>query len=174
MKHRRPRHQPILMIVLALVGSSCVGVGALTVIRAHADPAPPLPVGTYCQGPQPSQPVTGPTHVLNIVLENESAVTVDASPDAPFENGTLNSQCGTFGQGAMHSTAHGSESNYFALVSGLNPTIMTGNDAQANFGLSDCPPSATLQPPSSSCSHGSGHIAPTTPSIYSLVEQQYG
>src|SRR5207237_7538677 len=73
-----------------------------------------------------------------------------------------------------HSNADGSESNYFALASGLNATIMSGNDAQANFGLSDCPPSATLQPPTTSCTHGTGHIAPKTPSIYSLVEQKYG
>ena len=141
------------MMVAALLLPSCVTVGALTVIGAHADPvaAPPLPAGTYCQGPQATQPVTGPTHVLNIVLENVSAVTIDGSPDAPFQNGTLNSQCGRFGPGAMHSTAHGSESNYFALASGLNPTIMSGNDAQANFGLSDCPPSATQQPPTTSC-----------------------
>jgi hypothetical protein len=43
----------------------------------------------------------------------------------------------------MHSTTHGSESNYLAQVSGLNAAIATGPDAVVRFGRSDCPPDST-------------------------------
>jgi hypothetical protein len=111
---------------------------------------------------------------MNIVLENESSVSVDTSPDATFERGTLDTQCGTFSETAMHSVTHPSEPNYIALESGLNPAINSGNDAQANFSLSNCPPSATAKPPNSNCTNGTGQIAASTPSVYSLIEQKYG
>ncbi|HEY0869612.1 MAG TPA: hypothetical protein VGD55_04390, partial [Acidothermaceae bacterium] len=91
-----------LVAAFALVGS-CLAVGAGTQLLARADAPAPLPNGTYCQGPQASQPLSGPTHVMNIVLENESSVAVDNSPDAVFEKGTLDAQCGTFSETAMHS-----------------------------------------------------------------------
>ncbi len=74
----------------------------------------------------------------------------------------------------MHSTLHPSEPNYIALESGLNPTINAGNDAQANFALSNCAPSATATPPTSSCTNGRSQIASSTPPLYSLIEHQYG
>ena len=167
----RPVIRGLAAVVLLL---GLVAVGELTAhIQARAD-VPPLPAGTLCQGPQASQPASGPTHVINIVLENESTANVESSPDATFERGTLDAQCGTFSQTAMHSTTHYSEANYFALTTGLNAAINSGADAQANFGLSDCAPSATPQPPSTSCAYGSGQFPTTTPSIYSLVEAQYG
>ncbi len=162
-----------LVTALALVGG-CLAFGAASQLIARADAPAPLPSGTYCQGPQPTQPAAGPTHVIDIVLENESSVSVDNSPDATFERGTLEAQCGTFGETAMHSTTHPSEPNYVGLESGLNPSINSGNDAQANFTLSNCPPSATNTPPTSSCTNGRGQIASSTPSVYSLIEQQYG
>lgn len=162
-----------LVTAIALVGG-CLTFGASSQLSAIADPPPPLPSGTYCQGPQATQPATGPTHVIDIMLENESSVSVDNSPDATFERGTLDAQCGTFSETAMHSTTHPSEPNYISLESGLNPSINSGNDAQSNFALSNCPPSATITGPTASCTNGRGHIAPTTPSLYSLVEQQYG
>jgi len=162
-----------LLTALVLVGG-CLAVGAGTQLLARADAAAPLPAGTYCQGPQATQPQAGPTHVIDIALENESSVSVDNSPDATFEKGTLDTQCGTFSETAMHSTSHPSEPNYVALESGLNPSINSGTDAQANFTLSDCPPSATSTPPTSSCTNGRGQIASSTPSLYSLIEQQYG
>jgi hypothetical protein len=161
------------MTALALVGG-CVAVGAGTQLLARADPAAPLPVGTYCEGLQTTQPSSGPTHVLDIVLENESPAAIDSSPDATFQRGTLDAQCGTFSATAMHSTSHPSEPNYIALESGLNPTIDAGNDAQANFAISNCPPSATNTPPTSNCTNGRGQIAASTPSLYSLIEHQYG
>jgi len=162
-----------LLTALVLVGG-CLAVGAGTQVLARADSPAPLPAGTYCQGPQAGQPQAGPTHVIDIVLENESSVSVDNSPDATFQKGTLDAQCGTFSETAMHSTSHPSEPNYVALESGLNPSINSGTDAQANFTLSDCPPSATNTPPTSSCTNGRGQIPSTTPSLYSLIEQQYG
>ena len=111
---------------------------------------------------------------MNIVLENESPASIESSPDATFQKGTLDAQCGTFSATAMHSTSHPSEPNYIALESGLNATINSGSDAQANFALSNCPPSATPMPPSSGCTNGRGQIASTTPSLYSLVEHTYG
>jgi hypothetical protein len=162
-----------LMTALALVGG-CLAVGAGTQLLARADPAAPLPVGTYCQGPQASQPLSGPTHVMDIVLENESPASIDTSPDATFQRGTLDAQCGTFSATAMHSTSHPSEPNYIALESGLNATINAGSDAQANFAISNCPPSATNTPPTSSCTNGRGQIPSSTPSLYSLLEQTYG
>jgi hypothetical protein len=162
-----------LMTALALV-AGCVAVGAGTALLARADPAAPLPVGTYCQGPQTSQPSSGPRQVIDIMLENESSVAVDDSPDAVFEKGTLDAQCGTFSETAMHSVTHPSEPNYIALESGLNPTINAGNDAQSNFALSNCPPSTTAQPPTSTCTNGRGQIPSSTPSLYSLVEHSYG
>jgi hypothetical protein len=162
-----------LVTAIALVGG-CLAFGAGSRLLARADAPAPLPSGTYCQGQQATQPATGPTHVIDIMLENESSVSVDNSPDATFERGTLDAQCGTFSETAMHSTTHPSEPNYVALESGLNPAINSGNDAQANFTLSNCPPSATNTPPTSGCTNGRGRIASTTPSLYSLVEQQYG
>ena len=162
-----------LVTAIALVGG-CLTFGAGSQLIARADAPAPLPSGTYCQGPQTTQPATGPTDVLNIVLENESSASVENSPDATFEKGTLDTQCGTFSQTAMHSTSHPSEPNYVALESGLNPSINSGNDAQANFTLSDCPPSATNTPPTSGCTNGRGQVASSTPSLYSLIEQQYG
>ena len=79
---------------LALVGG-CLAVGAGTQLLARADAPAPLPSGTYCQGPQPTQPSSGPTHVLDIVLENESPASIDSSPDAIFQRGILDAQCGT-------------------------------------------------------------------------------
>jgi hypothetical protein len=111
---------------------------------------------------------------MDIMLENESAVSVESSPDATFERGTLDTQCGTFSQTAMHSVTHPSEPNYVAAESGLNPAINSGNDAQSNFALSDCPPSATNTPPTSTCTNGRGQIAASTPSLYSLIEQRFG
>ena len=162
-----------LVTALALV-AGCLTLGAGTMLIARADAAPPLPAGTYCQGPQASQPAAGPSHVIDLVLENESSVAVDNSPDATFEKGTLDTQCGTFTETAMHSTSHPSEPNYIALESGLNPSINSGADAQANFTLSDCPPSATNTPPTSGCTNGRGQLASSTPSLYSLIEQQFG
>jgi hypothetical protein len=111
---------------------------------------------------------------MDIVLENESPASIDSSPDAIFQRGTLDAQCGTFSATAMHSTSHPSEPNYIALESGLNATINAGNDAQANFALSNCPPSPTSTPPTSTCTNGRGQIASSTPSLYSLVEHTYG
>jgi hypothetical protein len=162
-----------LVTAIALVGG-CLAVGAGSQLVATADAPPSLPSGTYCQGPQTTQPATGPTHVMNIVLENESSTSVDSSPDATFERGTLDAQCGTFSETAMHSITHPSEPGYIGLESGLNPAIDSGNDAQANFALSNCPPSATPVPPSSTCTNGKGQIAASTPSVYSLIEHQYG
>jgi hypothetical protein len=162
-----------LLTVTALVGG-CLTFGAGSQLIARADAPAPLPAGTLCQGPQSTQPASGPTHVIDIMLENESSVSVETSPDATFERGTLDAQCGTFSQTSMHSTTHPSEPNYIALESGLNATINSGNDAQANFALSNCPPSATPTAPTSTCTNGRGQIAATTPSLYSLVEQQYG
>jgi hypothetical protein len=162
-----------LVMAVALTGG-CLTFGAVSQLIARADAPAPLPTGTYCQGPQATQPTSGPTHVMDIVLENESPASIDSSPDATFQRGTLNAQCGTFSETAMHSTSHPSEPNYIALESGLNPTINAGNDAQANFALSNCPPSATSTPPTSSCTNGRGQIASSTPSLYSLIEQQYG
>lgn len=130
----------------------------------------PLPPGTFCQGPQPGQPASGPTHVMQVVLENESAMDVAASADAPFQRGTLDAQCGTFGPTNMKSTTHGSEGNYIALVSGLNPAVKTGADAAARFALSDCPPDSTA----SVCRYSGGHLAATVPSLFSQVERKYG
>ena len=138
--------------------------------RAAADAPPPLPAGTLCQGPQNFQPAAAPTHVMHIVLENESAQDVNVSPDATFERGTLDTQCGTFGETNMKSTTHGSEGNYIAMTSGLNPAIATGADAVSRFTLSDCPPDST----SSSCGYGGGHIPATVPSLFSQVEQRFG
>ncbi|HZV25279.1 MAG TPA: hypothetical protein VFG00_03225, partial [Acidothermaceae bacterium] len=99
----RPVIRGLAAVVLLL---GLVAVGELTAhIQARAD-VPPLPAGTLCQGPQASQPASGPTHVINIVLENESTANVESSPDATFERGTLDAQCGTFSQTAMHSTTH--------------------------------------------------------------------
>ncbi len=162
-----------LVTAIALVGG-CLVVGGGSQLVASADGSPSLPTGTYCQGPQASQPATGPTHVMNIVLENESSTSVDSSRDATFERSTLDTQCGAFSETAMHSVTHPSEPNYVALESGLNPAINSGNDAQANFTISNCPPSATAKPPNSTCTNGTGQIAATTPSLYSLVEQKYG
>jgi hypothetical protein len=67
-----------LVTALALVGG-CLTFGAGSLLIARADAPAPLPSGTYCQGPQPTQPATGPTHVIDIVLENESSVSVDNS-----------------------------------------------------------------------------------------------
>jgi hypothetical protein len=172
-RHKLGAARP-LRYIAAVGAAALVFAGAANVVGARADAAPPLPVGTYCQGPQPTQPATGATHVINLVLENESAITVDQSPDATFENGTLDTQCGTFSQTAMHSTTHPSESNYFALVSGLNGSTSLPADAPAVFGLSNCPPSVTINAPTTTCTHGTGHFAPTVPSLFSLVEQQYG
>src|SRR4051812_19743551 len=154
-------------LIAALV---CAGGIVARDSAAAADPAPPLPAGTYCQGAQSFQPATGPTHVMHVVLENESAQDVDASPDAVFERGTLDAQCGTFGQTNMKSTTHGSEGNYIALLSGLNPAINSGPDAAARFSLSDCPPDST----SPVCAYGGGHLDATVPSLFSQVEQRYG
>jgi hypothetical protein len=107
---------------------------------------------------------------MQVVLENESAQDVGASADAAFERGTLDAQCGTFGPTNMKSTTHGSEGNYIALGSGLNPAVDSGADETARFALSDCPPDSTA----STCSHGGGHIAPTVPSLFSQVEKKYG
>ncbi|MCU1551315.1 MAG: hypothetical protein JWR36_1875 [Glaciihabitans sp.] len=137
---------------------------------AESASAAPLPVGTYCQGPQAQQPASGPTKVIMLDLENESSSSISGSPDAPFQNGTLSAQCGNFATSAMHSTTHPSESNYFAEVSGLNAAINSGTDALARFGLSDCPPDAT----NSFCTFGGGHFASTVPSLFSQIEQQYG
>src|SRR5690348_12549855 len=82
---------------------------------AAADPPPPLPAGTFCQGPQAFRPASAPSHVMHVVLENESAQDVNSSPDATFERGTLDTQCGTFGETNMKSTTHGSEGNYIAM-----------------------------------------------------------
>ena len=161
------------MTALAVVGG-CLAVGAGTQLLARADAPAPLPVGTYCQGAQASQPSSGPRQVINIVLENESSVAVDNSPDAVFEKGTLDAQCGTFSETAMHSVTHPSEPNYVALQSGLNPAMNSGNDAQSNFALSNCPPSVPNTPPTSNCTNGRGQIPSTTPSLYSLVEHTYG
>jgi hypothetical protein len=169
----RPMRRTRLVTAIALVGG-CLTFGAGSQLIASADAPAPLPSGTYCQGPQATQPATGPTHVMNIVLENESSVAVDNSPDATFERGTLDAQCGTFSETAMHSITHPSEPNYVALESGLNPAINSGNDGQANFALSNCPPNATNLPPTSGCTNGRGQIAASTPSLYSLIEQQYG
>ncbi len=162
-----------VLTALVLVGG-CLAVGAGSQLLARADAAAPLLAGTYCQGPQATQPQAGPTHVIDIVLENESSGSVDNSPDATFQRGTLDTQCGTFSETAMHSTSHPSEPNYIALESGLNPSINSGSDAQANFTLSNCPPSATNTPPTSSCTNGRGQLPSSTPSLYSLIEQQYG
>src|SRR3954466_7355890 len=139
-------------VLVAALG--CAAAGFLTSGTAAADDVPPLPPGTFCQGAQPFQPAHGPTHVMHVVLENESAQDVDASPDAPFERGTLDTQCGTFGETNMKSTTHGSEGDYIALLSGLNPAINSGADAAARFSLSDCPPDSTL----SNCAYGGGHL----------------
>jgi hypothetical protein len=155
-------------VLVAALG--CAALGFATSGTAAADDVPALPAGTFCQGPQPFAPAHGPTHVMHLVLENESAQDVDASPDAPFERGTLDTQCGTFGQTNMKSTTHGSQGNYMALVSGLNPAINGGADAAARFSLSDCPPDSTV----SSCSYGGGHLDATVPSIFSQLEQVYG
>src|SRR3954447_12592721 len=161
-------HRARTAVVAAVLG--CAAAGFLTSGTAAADPVPTLPPGTFCQGAQPFSPAHGPTHVMHVVLENESAQDVDASPDAPFERGTLDTQCGTFGQTNMKSTTHGWEGNYIALLSGLNPAINSGADAAARFSLSDCPPDSTV----SSCSYGGGSLAATVPSLYSQVEQVYG
>lgn len=126
-----------LLTAITLVGG-CLVFGAANQLLARADAPPPLPAGTYCQGPQASQPSSGPTNVIDIMLENESSTSVESSPDATFEQGTLDAQCGTFSQTSMHSTTHPSEPNYISLESGLNPSINAGNDAQANFTLSNC------------------------------------
>ena len=151
----------VAVLVLSLAGKQ---------LFVRADAAPVLPAGTYCQGPQSYQPTTGPTHVMHIVLENEFADNITNSPDAPFQNNTLSTQCGNFTNDNMKGITHGSESNYIGLTSGLNPALNSGNDAQARWALSDCPPDST----SSVCTYGGGHIASTTPSLFSEIEQQYG
>jgi hypothetical protein len=159
--------------ILALLGFGCLIISVVSLLHlepAGADVAGPLATGTYCQGPQTYQPQQGPQKVMMIVLENESSVSVDNSPDATFQSATLQKQCGNFLSSQMHSTTHGSESNYFAMTSGLNASLTTGNDALARFGLSDCPPDST----SSSCSYGGGHFASGMPSIFSQIESQYG
>src|ERR1019366_6828141 len=61
---RRPMTRCLVVVVLLL---GLVAVGELTTPpQARAD-VPPLPAGTLCQGPQASQPASGPTHVINIV-----------------------------------------------------------------------------------------------------------
>jgi hypothetical protein len=150
-------------------GTLLVATGA-----AQADTPPPLAAGTYCQGAQSSEPATGPTHVVNIMLENESDQSIETSPDATFERGTLDAQCGDFAQSTMHSTTHGSESNYIALTSGLNASVNSGTDAEARFGLSNCTPTTPNQAATTACPYGTGTIPATTPSLYSQVEQQYG
>ena len=42
---------------------------------------------------------------MDIVLENESPASIDSSPDALFQRGTLDAQCRTFSATAMHSTS---------------------------------------------------------------------
>jgi hypothetical protein len=161
-------------MVLALTVSAALVVSAewapASVQLKLMAAADALPVGTYCQGPQVAQPAAGPKKVIMLDLENESTTNVQASPDAPFQNTVLSQQCGTFSRTSMHSTTHGSESNYFAQVSGLNAAINSGPDAAARFGLSDCAPDST----SASCAFGGGHFASTVPSIFSQIEQQVG
>ena len=160
--------ESVRLLAAAISVGLVVSGGIVGVSPASADT--PLAAGTYCQGPQTTQPVAGPKKVILLDLENESTSSVQASPDAPFENNTLASQCGTFSATSMHSTTHGSESNYFAEVSGLNAALTTGADAAARFGLSNCPPDST----SSACVFGGGHFASTVPSIFSQAEQVYG
>ena len=154
--------------VLALV--SVVTVAAALSILTGGEPVAaatsPLPQGTYCQGPQPAQPTSGPQKVILIDVENESSSAIASSPDAPFQNGTLSGQCGNFAATAMHSTTHGSESNYFGQVAGLN----AATDAVARFGLSNCPPDSTA----SVCTYGGGHFSSSVPSIFSQVEAAHG
>ena len=152
-------------------GASLPAIAQTSTAVQQAAAATPLPTGTYCQGPQTSQPATGPTKVMLINLENESSSAITGSPDAPFENGTLTQQCGTFSTSAMHSTTHPSEGNYFAEVSGLNPAINSGADAQSRFGLSDCPPDSLW---AACTTYGSGHFPSSTPSLFSQVEQVDG
>ena len=159
----------VAALALTAVGFTPFGA-SLGLSGAQSARAAALPAGTYCQGPQASQLASGPTKVIMLDLENESASSISGSPDAPFQNGTLSAQCGNFATSAMHSTTHPSESNYFAEVSGLNAAINSGTDALARFGLSDCPPDAT----NSFCTYGGGHFSSSVPSLFSQIEQQYG
>ena len=159
----------VAALALTAVGFTPLGQ-SIGLPGAQSASAAALPAGTYCQGPQPEQPASGPTKVIMLDLENESSSSISGSPDAPFQNGTLSAQCGNFATAAMHSTTHPSESNYFAEVSGLNAAINSGTDALARFGLSDCPPDAT----NSFCTFGGGHFSSSVPSLFSQIEQQYG
>ena len=160
----RNRGFRILALVSSVIAGAALGVLAGAVPGTAADT--PLPSGTYCQGPQTTQPTGGPTKVALIDLENESASAVTSSPDAPFQNGTLSGQCGGFAPTVMHSITHGSEGNYVGQVSGLN----AATDDVARFTLSDCPPDST----SSACAYGGGHFASSVPSLFSQVEATYG
>ncbi|KQV06994.1 alkaline phosphatase family protein [Leifsonia sp. Root112D2] len=166
--------RPLAIVVVAVAVATIVIVG---VGLASLNSAPPvthspadLSNSAYCQGAGVHQTISAPQKVVLIVLENESASTLDGSADAPFANNTLTAQCGHFAKGVMHSTTHGSEGNYIALTAGLNPTSDSGSDALAKFTLSDCPPDSA----ESSCKYGGGHFAATIPSLFSQIEKTYG
>jgi hypothetical protein len=112
-----------------------------------------LPVDTYCQGADPSQPVSGPTKVMVIVGENESSTKIN-STDTPFQADTLAAQCGSLAN--MHGETHGSESNYHAMVSGQ----------YANWALCDFPPDDNG---AHACTYGPVTDYGTTPSIMSQL-----
>lgn len=158
-----------------LVTGLLSGIAALAVAGALGLPSgfgltatttAPLPAGTFCQGPRPTQPQAGPQKVILIDLENETSSSISDSPDAPFQNRTLSGQCGSFASTAMHSTTHGSEGNYLAQTAGINPAT----DAIGRFALSDCPPDNT----SPVCVYGGGHFSSSVPSIFSQLNSLYG
>lgn len=148
-----------------LVIASAALAGSLAAVGPAATPAPaaasltPLPAGTYCQGPQPGQPATGPTKVAIIMGENQSSSVLNTAPDATFEDQTLSTQCGSLTN--MHGETHASEANYQALVSGQ----------YATWALCDFPPDDNG---AHACSYGPVTHYTGVPSVFSQLEATSG
>ncbi|WP_375479875.1 fibronectin type III domain-containing protein [uncultured Jatrophihabitans sp.] len=155
-----------LLSAVTGVGPTATRVADAATINA---PNTPLPAGTYCNQ-TPTQPTpagqtpspadyNGPTKVLHIFEENESASVVNGvdADDAGFELNTLGAQCGVLSN--MHGESHPSEPNYLDDTDG-------GNNPQ--WALCDAPPN------SAGCAAYGAATQISAPSIFSQVESKYG
>ena len=163
----------IAAVVLPLIGSLWSTGPAITSTAAAQSPISPpntpLAAGTYCNQ-TPSQPTpagqlpvagdyNGPTKVLQIFEENESAAAMDAdgAANAKFEMDTLGAQCGVLSN--MHGETHPSEPNYLDNADGGN---------NPNWTYCDSPPNSNR-----SCTYGASSQI-TAPNVFSQVESKYG
>ena len=94
-----------------------LGLGTMAQLAAGPSAAGASPL-TLCGNPgSPSQPVQ---HVMVVMLENQSyPAVVGPGTKAPYENGTLATQCGLASQ--MYGVTHTSAANYLAMSAGTYP-----------------------------------------------------